>query len=87
LYNLFTQISPIPSLLNYGKQAVSPRSDTGGEVDFRKEVLLFLSTKDGRYSPLEERNSPFKGIFSHFLISPAVIHALARTSAYEKGLY
>jgi hypothetical protein len=33
--------------------------DTGGEVAFRKDVLSFASTKDGRYSPPEERNSLF----------------------------
>jgi hypothetical protein len=33
--------------------------DTGGAVDFRKDVLSFSSTKDDRYSPLEEGNSLF----------------------------
>jgi len=33
--------------------------DTGGEVDFRKDVRSFSSTKDGRYSLLEAGNSLF----------------------------
>ncbi len=33
--------------------------DTGGEVDFRRDVLLFLSTKGGRYSPPRRKNTLF----------------------------
>jgi hypothetical protein len=33
--------------------------DTGGEVDFRRDVLLFLSTKSGRYSPPRRKNTVF----------------------------
>src|SRR6266702_2222218 len=35
------------------------RFDTGGEVDFRRDVLLFLSTKGGRYSPPRRKNTLF----------------------------
>src|SRR5712691_5528739 len=35
------------------------RKDTGGEVDFRRDVLLVLSTKGGRYSPPRRKNTLF----------------------------
>jgi hypothetical protein len=33
--------------------------DTGGEVDFHKDILSFLSPKDGQHSPLKVGNSLF----------------------------
>ena len=44
---------PSENGVNHGCQ------DTAGELDFRKDVLSFPSTKGGRYSPLEEKNSQF----------------------------
>jgi hypothetical protein len=41
------------------KRAENPKSVTGGEVNFRKDVLSFSSTKDGQYSPLKAGNSLF----------------------------
>ena len=51
---------------------------TGGEVIFRKDVLSFSSTKEGRYSPLEERN----GLFS-WPISPLFDFATSNRSGQE----
>jgi hypothetical protein len=60
------------------KQALSPQSVTGGEVVFRKNVLSFSSTKNGRYPLLEERN----GLFS-WHISPLFDFATSNQSGHQ----
>jgi hypothetical protein len=46
-----------------------PTLDTGGEVNFRKGVFSFSSTKDGQYSPLFDFAT---GIEKSFLLLPPI---------------
>src|SRR5258708_39968446 len=51
---------------------ISPVSDIVGEFDFRRDVLTFLSTKGGRYSPPRGKIPCLSSVFPHFLNSPTI---------------
>jgi len=59
LYTLFTQISPIPYLLNHGKQAVSPRSGQEPKPVVTSFFVIFAFME-----PFKRVFSPFDDIFS-----------------------
>src|SRR5260370_2316932 len=67
-------LSSVNSLFLAASKRVILIFDTGGEVDFRRDVLIFLSTKGDRYPHREGKISCFGSVFPHFLTSPPVSH-------------
>src|SRR6266702_2124708 len=69
------------STLFHARWCATGAWSTGGEVAFRKDVLSFANTKDGRYSPPEERNSLFS-----WHISPLFDFATSNVRGQEPHL-